>query len=125
MKTSSVRVAARDSRPARRSDHSASATPPAPAVGSRRVAAAPASVISDAACSGARIIDYFYVVAAALGVTWVIRRAGDAVKDGRPARDSSPLADLLLAGRLPAAQGGPYTSKLGAITGECSKTPAG
>ena len=45
MNTSRVRVAARGARPARRSDHSASATPPAPAVGSRRVAAAPASMI--------------------------------------------------------------------------------
>jgi hypothetical protein len=46
MKPSSVRVASRVSRPARRSVHNVSAAPPAPAVGSSRVAAVPASVIS-------------------------------------------------------------------------------
>ena len=44
-KERSVLAAADDLRPARRSVHSASAAPPAPAVGSRRVAAAPANVI--------------------------------------------------------------------------------
>ncbi len=42
---SRVRAAARELSPARRSAHSVSPAPPAPAVGSRRVAAAPASVI--------------------------------------------------------------------------------
>ena len=42
---SSVRAATTERRPVRRNAQSASAAPPAPAVGSRRVAAAPASVI--------------------------------------------------------------------------------
>jgi hypothetical protein len=44
-KVSSVRVAPRVPSPARRSAHRVRAAPPAPAVGSRRVAAAPPSVI--------------------------------------------------------------------------------